>query len=1459
MSERLFHPAVEAWFAERFGQATRPQAKGWPAIGSGRHTLIAAPTGSGKTLAAFLAVLNDLFQRRLAGTLDNVTKVVYVSPLKALSNDIARNLEGPLVEIRRTMELMGYGDPIVTAALRTGDTTPGQRRTMIKHPPHILVTTPESLYLLLTSQSGREVLSSAETLIVDEIHALVGNRRGAHLALSMERLAALTEGRLQRIGLSATQNPMALVADFLVGSHHRDADNKADCSIVDEGHLRALDLAIEMPDSPLEAVMANEVWEEIYNRLAELIKDHHTTLIFANTRRLAERLTYHLRDRLGEDVVAAHHGSLALHIRHAAESRLKQGSLKALVATASLELGIDIGHVDLVCQLGSSKSIATLLQRVGRSGHFLGGVPKGRLFPLTRDELVECTALLRCVQAGRLDRIFFQECPLDVLSQQVVAAAACEDWNLDDLFELVRGAWIYRDLQRDEFDGVVGMLADGIDTRWGRRGAHIYLDGVNGRIKGRKGARLTALTSGGAIPDNADYNVVLQPEGTFIGTINEDFAVESIPGDIFQLGNSAWQILKVEMGTVRVQDAAGQPPTIPFWLGEAPARTAELSEAVSQLRAEVDERADDANALEAFFAGIEGLSKPAAEQLQAYLIAARRALGRLPTQQHLLMERFFDEAGGMHLVIHAPFGGRLNRAWGLSLRKRFCRSFNFELQAAATEDAIVLSLGPKHSFPIEDVYQFLNTKSVRDVLVQALLDAPMFQTRWRWNASRSLALPRFRGGRRVPPAFQRMQAEDLIAVVFPDQLACLENIAGEREIPDHPLVKQTIDDCLEEVMDTDGLIALLEKIEQGEVSCSGLDLPEPSPLTHEILSAKPYAFLDNAPLEERRTQAVHLRRNLATDLIRERGLLDEDAIVEVRRQAWPRAETPDEVHEALLLLGGMSPEELRLREPGWLVILSELEAQKRAGTFSFVTAHGGPLTMVITAERLPEWQAIWPKGEVHPQLEAPDRERRVVWERDAAQRELMRGRLEICGPTTAAQLAGWFGFSIADVEAALLALEAEGMMLRGRFDPQLGALDTEEMQWCDRRLLARIHYLTVNRLRARIKPVSAHVLMRFLFHWQRVDPDNHAMERSGLEAVIALLEGFEAAAGIWEDELLAARMKRYQRPTLDDLCLSGLVGWGRIRPASGGSGFAVSGPMRTSPISLFFRENTELWQGRDFTAGKLSGYAEAVHEVLSNKGAVFFDQIQRASGLLPTQVEMGLGELVALGLASADSFSGLRALLLPAAKKPKPRRRSLRPNIGYHLAGAGRWSLMKPETGESEDQGDGMVDDALAWEDASLEYRAGVLLRRYGVVFRKLLERESKAPPWRDLLRVYRRLEAVGEIRGGHFVAGFSGEQFALPEAVGALRSFRNKPAQEDTLVVNACDPLNLVGTIVPGNAIAQTANNRLLFRNGLPLAALQAGKFIRLATCEASDHELAAALRKQIPAPRRRPVGVLG
>jgi len=1403
-----FHPAVAAWFSRAFNAPTDAQVAAWPKLMAGQHVLVAAPTGSGKTFAAFLAAIDQLVKEGLQGPLPDETRVVYVSPLKALSNDIQRNLEAPLNGIREELAALNLPDVDIRAVVRTGDTTQAERAGMRRRAPHIVVTTPESLYILLGSESGRNMLSTCRTVIIDEIHAVAGNKRGAHLSLSLERLQALTGASLTRVGLSATQKPIEEIARFLIGAR------EAACSIVDSGHVRRRDLALEIPPAPLEAVMSGEVWTQIYDRLAALIEEHRTTLVFVNTRRLVERVSLHLSERLGEINVAAHHGSLSKERRLSAEQRLKRGELKVLVATASLELGIDIGDVDLVCQLGSTRAINAFLQRVGRAGHSMGGTSKGRLFPLSRDELVECAALLDAVRRGELDRLSIPENALDVLAQQMTAEVAAREWHEDDLYSLMRGAYPYRHLKREDFDECVRMLAEGFSTRRGRRGALLHHDAVNKMLRPRKGARLTAITSGGAIPDNADYRVMLEPEAILVGTVNEDFAVESLQGDIFQLGNTSYKILRVERGTVRVEDAHGQPPSIPFWLGEAPGRSVELSFAVSRLREEIEQRLQgEPGAALHWLIDTVGLEEASAFQIVQYLSAGRAALGCLPTFQTVVFERFFDESGGMQLIIHSPFGSRVNRAWGLALRKRFCRTFNFELQAAATEDHIVLSLTHAHSFELAEAARYLHSKSVRQVLVQALCAAPMFEVRWRWDAGIALALPRFRGGKKIPPQIARMNAEDLLASVFPDQVACAENLPGEIEIPDHPLVRQTIRDCLEDAMDIEAFEALLRRLESGEIRVVAKDLTEPSPLALEALSARPYAYLDDAPLEERRTQAVMSRRWLDPTEAADIGKLDPEAIARVRTEAWPDAATPDELHDALLWLTFMTEEE-RLGNAAWPPLMSALAAQGRVAR----TMAEGRGEFWVAAERLALFQ---------PELVLVD---------------IVRGRLEGLGPVTVPQIAASLGIEPDRIDAAMLALEAQGIAMRGRFTPQAA-----QEEWCDRRLLARIHRYTVKRLRAEIEPVPARDFLRFLCEWQRVLPNARMQGSDALAAVLAQLEGFEAPAGAWETEVIPSRIAEYEPQWLDEHCRAGRFVWTRLAArqarADDITGRGAS-PIRSTPIVILARRHVALWSAMvdQSEPVPLTSKAKSVADFIREHGASFFDEIAEHAGMLPSEVEEALAELVAVGMVNSDSFAGLRVLLMPSGRRGKSSSyhgRHKRRLALFGMADAGRWALVRRH---------GQISGR---NDEAVEQIVRTLLRRWGVIFWKLLAREADwLPPWRDILTCCRRLEARGEIRGGRFVAGFSGEQYATPEAVGLLRDVRRKPPAQQFVSLSAADPLNLIGILTPGSRLPSLSGNRLLYRDGLPVATLAAGEIHFMENLPAKEQWEAqtALLRRHAP-----------
>ena len=1562
-----FHPLVAGWFRDKFGAPTDPQRDGWPRIAAGEDVLIAAPTGSGKTLAAFLSCMNELVCRGLDEGLSDHTQILYLSPLKALSNDVQRNLEGPLAELNVYAAARGVKLPEIRVAVRTGDTPAAERAKMAKRPAHILVTTPESLYILLTSVKGRASLGQLRTVIVDEIHAIAGDKRGAHLALSLERLERLvtqcTGKGPVRVGLSATQKPIERIGRLLVGSR------RPLPHICDSGHRRTVDLAIEITDDELGAVASNEQFGRVYDRIAELVTQHRSTIVFANTRRLVERVSAALEQRLGEEHVVAHHGSMSRALRLAAEQKLKLGQVKCAVATASLELGIDVGTVDLVVQIGSPRSIATLIQRVGRSGHSLGGTPKGRLFAMTRDQLMECGSLVRGIKRGNLDEITLRDAPLDILAQQIVAICAAEEISETELVDLIHGAVPYQSLCPIKLEQVLEMLSEGVSDRRGRTGAHVHRDRISGMLRGRRGARLAAIMCGGAIPDSNNYAVVQWPEETKVGEVDEDFAIDSSAGDIFQLGNTAWKIKRIEMAKVYVEDAKGQPPSIPFWFGEAPARTRELSDEVSSLRGEVCARigsGDDSEVTSVWLAAETAMPLGAAKQLVAYLTAARAALGALPRKDLVIAERFFDEAGGMQLVIHAPFGGRINRAWGLALRKKFCVTFDFELQAVATDDGIVISLGQPHSFPLETVFGYVPSHQAEETLVQALLDRPMFEIRWRWNVTRSLTVLRRRNGKRVPPHLLKMRSADTLSVVFPQAVACGENIQGPREVPDHPLVFETVRDCLVEAMDMAGFRAMLERLESGEIAILAKDTVEPSPLSHELLNANPYAFLDDAPLEERRTRAVQLRRGLPAQIksADEVGQLDEAAITAATEEVSPVVRDVDELHDALLALW-LVPEQRGLAlasgTDDWFAALT---ATGRACRLRW-EIEGVEYAAWVATERLGIARLLLGDTvECVPMIATPSWSK--IPPREEALTKLVGAHLDHRGPVSARGLAAELGLPLGELIGGLLALEGDGAILRGSFTPNalpinrastmraaLTAADdagtSPDLEWCNRRVLARIHRLTLARLRKEIEPVSAGALMRFLLRWQRVARHTQVIGSDGLARVIEQLQGFETAAGAWEREVLPARLHGYDQTLLDQLCLAGHVVWCRLSPRSAQSiavepdpemdtspaeqqkrfrrdphdpmhpynvaeaaaeaasrsgctreeiaaaaAHALTGvrtpgygeqmivhlvtssammrreeiappppvetalparsrlaPSRSAPLALMLRRDAGWLRAAAAVATQqeapvLGSLATRVRDVLATQGASFLSDLVGALELPPTDVEEALWELVGAGLATADGFASLRVLVDRKRGEVKSlfdRALTANQNTAPPVHRGGRWSdaIKRARTRDTQRPGHALRSLPTAAGRWSMlpacnpsaidpEASARQLLLRYGVVFRDLLWRESSLPPWRELLVALRRLEARGEIRGGRFIHGFVGEQFALPEALDELRAARHPSPGAEACRIAATDPLNLVGVLTPGPRVPAIVGNAVLFLDGQAVASVEGGHLVHRA-----------------------------
>jgi len=1696
-----FHPIIDRWFAKKFAGPTEPQVRGWPEIAAGRHTLIAAPTGSGKTLTAFLAVIDRLVREGLAGTLRDEMRVVYISPLRALSNDMQKNLNGPLEEIAAEAALAGFTLPPLRVGLRTGDTSQYERAKLVKNPPHILVTTPESLFLMLTAEKGRAALSTVDTIIVDEIHALARDKRGSHLSLSLERLESLVQQRqgerggvsppslsslgsedsprrhgdteeqepsanpasgaalalrmsgdtapvamsaskeqtgmsarlkvsgaalaspspqnssvtpclrgepspeepaaialpltevkppqafrsLQRIGLSATQKPIDRMARFLVGARdaslpipqeplprekpseghgpacHEEVDRagqiasreqppaiEVDCAIVDVGHQRELDLAIETPESELGAVCSHESWAEVNARLVELINTHRSTLIFVNTRRMAERVTFQLTELLGEEAVSSHHGSLSAPIRLKTEQRLKSGELKAVVATASLELGIDIGYIDLVIQLGSPRSIATFLQRIGRSGHALGLIPKGRIFALTRDELLESMGLIRAIRAGRLDITPIPTAPLDILAQQIVAEVSTGEWDTDELYDLCRRAEPYRTLRRSQFDQIVKFISEGVTDTGGRVHVLLHHDHVQKRLRARPAARLTTIINGGAIPETDVLRVIVEPEHTVVGSVDEEFGIESQRGDIFLLGNTSWRIEMLKGNDLLVSDAHGAPPTIPFWRGEGPGRTIELSEEVSRIRREIEDRVkgeltaisqqqsanpgsgvalaprvsgDTApvamsaseeqtgmsvsrgNSLSPGAEELRGLTPPrspgnldaiahwlvettsctlwAAQQMVTYVAAQQAAVGLVPTQDRVIFERFFDETGGMQLVVHAPFGARINRAWGLAMRKRFCRSFDFELQATADDDGFILSLGPQHSFPIESLFPMLRADNVQNLLEQAILAVPMFQLRWRWNATRALLVARQKNGKKVPPALQRFRSDDLLTAVFPKLTGCQENIVGDHILPDHPLVEQTMYDCLNEALDIEGLLEVLGRVERGEIQFLARDTREPSPFSYELLNSNPYAFLDGGEVQERRARAVQTRRTLSVNDVRDLGRLNPEAIEQVVTESRPVVRDTDELHDVLL-----SRIVLPVTSAGeWGELFEELRSTGRAAAIKLPNGAAA----WVSAERWPAARQVYKQAVCDPQLVTPSTVRQE-WDEIEALVALVRGAVEFCGPTTAEELASEMSLGVSQVFSSLEALEGEGTVLRGRFRTEvsdaaeLGGLtpprSPDSVEWCHRRLLARIHRLTVAGLRREIEPVDVPTFVRFLTRHQMVWPDSRRTGSNAIYDAITQLQGLDIAAMAWESDVLPLRVTEYRREWIDELSLTGEVTWGRLYPPARDPDKTRQNASltRVAPVSICLREDLPwlLATAAPTPIEVLGSQAREVVQILSQSGAVFATDILQRCRMLPSQLDDVLGELVTRGWVTADGFSGLRSLIhdVDGSKERHATGRGSKVIRHRRNATVGRWTLWRQIEGElsaisrqpSANPASGVASAPRVSGDATLvanssslvpsvspplrgeptseepaasavpltegrhdrlaldivEQWAWQLLRRWGVIFRDLLNREPGAPRWWELLQVYRKLEARGEIRGGRFIAGVAGEQFALGDTIRELRQLKEQPNAGELVIVSACDPLNLIGILGNDARFPSQPSNRIALFNGVPVAVYQ-------------------------------------
>jgi ATP-dependent helicase Lhr and Lhr-like helicase len=1412
-----FHPVVRAWFERRFGRPSAIQESGWPLIGGGHDVLLCAPTGSGKTLAAFLWSINQLVIEAGSGALPDEVSVLYVSPLKALANDIRLNLEEPLSGVRASAAEAGLGLAPIRAGLRTGDTPAGERSAMLRRPPHILVTTPESLFILLTSARFREKLRSVRWVIVDELHALAGNKRGAHLAITLERLERLvvaqSAARPARIGLSATLNPIEELGRFLTGAEVDADGNRCErpCWIVRAGDgPRQMDLQVLAPGPELGPLATHPHWDAVYDRIAELIGAHRTTLVFTLSRRWAERVALALQKRLGQDAVMAHHGSLARAERLLAEQRLKRGELRAIVATASLELGIDVGAVDLVCQIDSPKSISAAIQRIGRSGHALGQTPKGRIFAMTLDDLLECGAAVRAMRSGHLDQVEIPTGCLDVAAQQIVAIAADEGQIAEaELLRILRRAHNFSSLEPAQLRALLEQMAAELPERIQGAYPKIFYDRTGGWVRPRRGARIAAITSGGTIPEAGNYDVVIESQQRKIGDVEEDFAQESVRGDVFALGSMPWQIQRISRGRLMVEPAPGMQPSLPFWMAEAAGRTPAISREICDLRHEIARRLSDPEAAQRFLENECAMEPPAAAQAVDYVRRGLDALGAIPDERTIIAERFFDGLGGTQIVIHSPLGMRVNRGFGLALRKRLCQSFDFEIQASAIDDGVLLALNSRHSFPLEEVFTFLNSRTVRDLLVQALLAAPMFEVRLRHTATRALSIMRNSKGRKVPAWIQRLRAQDLTIALFPQQQACQDNRPPHVEIPDHFIIQEAIRECLEESTDIKRLCALLAGIEDGTVRTAAVDSIAPSVFAQRLLLAWDYSFLDDGERANRRSRSVMMNRGMAEDVLRTEDLsemLAREALARVAAEAagiapGRQARDADELYELIRAHGGLSADEIGERVAGdSATLIGELAASRRVVQINPAHRQG---SVWIAAEDAALFAAAYPEAIASGDAAIPAA---GAIDGDTAREEIVRRALRTSGPVEPPMLADRLGIQIAEVRRHLAALEAKGAVFRGRFT----RADSES--WCDRYNLERIHRLTLEKIRSEVEPCEDHEYAAFVLRWHHIGGSDAPSGVEGVAAVLDQLGGVALDTELWERAIIPARVPDYRPEHLDMLCLSGQVMWVARSRSAGEVPSRIAFVPRDRPYLSRRRVETDAAQPED-------PKELAVLKVLQAGGALYLDQVAIRAELSERDVLRALWSLAAGGWTTNDGFAPIRlmagapdvqqALQAPPDRKLSRYDAGLRARLKSSLGG--RWVAI----------GGHERDGAPAGSQELEREFAMALLRRHGIVMREVLAAEEGAS-WSEMVFTLRRLEYSGTIRRGYFVRSLAGEQYALPEALELLRAIKTTGASPEPIAaLSAVDPANPFGAAIPGCGIAREPGNVVVIAGGRVIMGL--------------------------------------
>lgn len=1342
-----FHPVVRAWFEERFGQPSPPQAQGWPVIARGENALILAPTGSGKTLAAFLKCLDQLYQDGV-GQHEGV-QVLYISPLKALNNDIQRNLAVPLQGIEAKAREMGVALPRLTTAVRTGDTSQQARNAMVKRPPHILITTPESLYLMLTSQA-RRILRTVRHVIVDEIHAMCSTKRGVHLSLSLERLEALTDRSPVRIGLSATQRPLDEIARYLGGVGR-------EVSIIDTGVRKQLDLRVEVPLEDMRALPDNTMWAAIHPRLLELISEHRSTLVFVNYRGLAERLAGRLNALAGREIAKVHHGSMSREAREIVEAELKEGRLPCLVATSSMELGIDVGAIDLVVQVESPKSVAAGLQRVGRAGHVIGAASKGRLLPKFRGDLLETACIVREMLAGQVEETRVPTGALDVLAQHVTAMAAVDDWQAADLLALVRRSYCYRDLTERQLNAVLEMLSGRYPSEEFRElRPRIVWEKETGVIRAREGARTLAVLSGGTIPDRGYYGVYIHGTTVKLGEMDEEFVYESRVGDVFLLGTNTWRITAIEHDRITVEDAFGATPRMPFWKGDGVGRPYGMGLKLGAFVRDLCGRLG-APALEEALQAECALDERAASNLVSYLQEQQEATGAVPNDRLIVAEYFWDEIGDRRLMIHSPFGGRVHLAWMMVLKQRIRQLLGIEAEMMQTDDGILVRLPGADSVPPVEQLLRVDPNQAEEFIVDEVGNTPLFGAFFRMNAGRSLVLPRPRPGQRRPFWLQRLKAADLLQVA--------------RRYDSFPVVLETYREVMRNVLDMDGLREVLTGLQSGEIGLHTVETEAPSPFASTLMMGfiAQHMYEGEAPKAERRGALLNLNRDLLREILgaeQLRELLDLRAIEAVHARLQRLAENwrprnPDEAEDLLRWVGDLSAAELAERavDPAWL---ETLERERRA--------------MLVKVNGEARWIA------------ADDRAMYadLTGYAGAVIRRFARNR----APFRPEELVARYGFEPETVLRYLAVLQAEGILAAGEYTP--GAVGRE---YCDTEVLRQIHRQTLSVLRREVEPIDGAAFARFLLAWQGVGAAKPAVRNNGvphaLRRALTLLQGVPLPAESWERDMLPARVPGYQGAWLDQLCAMGELHWAAL---PGGK------------LAFYLPEQISAFAGR-FLAElpDLTPEQVKVKAALQAAGADFLGGVARMASLTPPQALEALWALAWAGLATNDTFAPVRQTM--RAGKAAARRGRPVPLQG----GTGRWSLtsrLLSHTGS----------------DSPAESYTSILLERYGVVARELVQAEESPVSWPEVLAVLKRRELKGQVRQGYFVKDLSGAQFALPEAVERLRAARDS-ADGTMRLLAACDPANPYGSVLPtpdGARLARLPSTYLVLEDGRPVLAVE-------------------------------------